>query len=207
MKIEHVDFGFPLIIIDDYYEEEELNLIWQELHFLTKPNVLYKGSDYDSGSAVDSSGNPLKSNYSAFVDDIYLIREYSNILTLNRKIFDCWDSITSKNTHWFFKYFHCTMDFTLFSYYENNDYYDFHRDSAVLTSLTWFYQEPKKFEGGNLHFTNGNTIEVLNNRMVLFPSMIPHKVDSIFMEEKNLDKHLGRYCITQFLHSSSFNNK
>ena len=47
MKIQNYDEAFPYIIIDDYYDEEELRMIWEELEFLSYP----KGSfirEYES---------------------------------------------------------------------------------------------------------------------------------------------------------------
>ena len=200
MKINHINFEFPAILIDDYYSKKELDLIWDELNFITKKNVLYSGSQIESGAAKDELGNSLKSNYSIFLDNVYDSRNISNILTVNRKLFDQWNYITKNTNHWFYQNFECYSDFTLISYYENGDYYDFHKDRAGLTSLTWFYKEPKKFKGGDLYFSNENKINVLNNRMIIFPSMIPHRVSPVFVEKNDLDQKLGRFCITQFLH-------
>ena len=87
----------------------------------------------------------------------------------------------------------------LLSYYENNNYYKSHKDSAVLTFITWFFREPKKFEGGNLKFTDYNeSIEVKHNRCVIFPSFYNHEVERITMDINDLNKCLGRYTITNF---------
>ena len=69
--------------------------------------------------------------------------------------------------------------------------------------MTWLYQEPKKFVGGDLFLgPDGNfddiKIDCVNNRTLIFPSMIPHTVDMIKMEEQYLNKKQGRYVITQF---------
>jgi predicted 2-oxoglutarate/Fe(II)-dependent dioxygenase YbiX len=67
--------------------------------------------------------------------------------------------------------------------------------------LTWFYQEPKKYEGGDLILKDEDdilNIESLNNRLLIFPSRIWHQVTPIkFNGTKMTD---GRYCMTQFLH-------
>ena len=34
------------MIIYDFYNEDELNLIWEELNFYTKPNKLLEAKDY-----------------------------------------------------------------------------------------------------------------------------------------------------------------
>jgi len=36
------EFPFPHMIIDNFYTEEELELIWEELKFYTKPGKLLK---------------------------------------------------------------------------------------------------------------------------------------------------------------------
>ena len=202
MKISNLDFGFPIILIDDYYSDEELTLIWEELLFLGKKDILYSGSDPRAKGAETTSGISLKSNYSVFLDHLFCYdRNFSNILKINRKLFNQWDDIITQNSHWFYKNLFCSADATLFSYYENQIYYDLHKDSATVTSLSWFFKEPKKFEGGNLFFENGKKIEVKNNRMVIFPSIIPHGVSSGTMNKEDLNKQFGRFCITQFLHT------
>ena len=87
----------------------------------------------------------------------------------------------------------------MISYYENNDYYKSHTDLALLTSLTWFFKQPKKFKGGNLTFTDYNvTIEVNANCTVIFPSCIKHEVSELTMKEEDLNNLNGRICMTQF---------
>ena len=41
-------------------------------------------------------------------------------------------------------------------------------------------------------------IEVENNKMVIFPSVIHHSVDEIKMNSQDLNKNLGRYSMVQF---------
>ena len=200
MRVENLNLEFPLILIDNYYNQEELDLIWEELNFLGSKNKLHLGDDPRSGSAVDKDSNPLKNNYSVSIDSLFAYdRNFSNILKVNRKLFNEWDSIIRQNNHWFYKNLKCENDFTFLSYYENNNYYNLHQDDSFVTVLSWFYKEPKKFKGGDLIFENGQKIRVLNNRTVIFPSMIKHGVESIIMEEVDLDKKMGRFCITQFL--------
>ena len=97
------------------------------------------------------------------------------------------------------------MDFTQVGYYENNDEYGLHHDHSVVTSLTWLYKEPKKFTGGDLYIGDSEIkIECVNNRTLVFPSMIRHKVNTIHMEEEHLNQRLGRYCISQFALTSIY---
>ena len=76
------EYPFPHVIIENFYNEEELKLIWQELEFYTHPNKLVPAKDY--GGIVGST-NALALQ----LDTIYSKRrELSNILTVNRKLFD-----------------------------------------------------------------------------------------------------------------------
>jgi hypothetical protein len=40
------EFPFPHMIIDNFYNEKELELVWEELNFYTKPGKLLEAKDY-----------------------------------------------------------------------------------------------------------------------------------------------------------------
>ena len=74
----------------------------------------------------------------------------------------------------------------LLSQYVENDRYEWHRDySPMLTANYMFCTEPKKFQGGEflIGAWNSTTIEKIipfkNNRLILFPSRIYHKVNAV----------------------------
>ena len=58
MNIQHYNEPFPYIIIDDYYDEKELEGIWEELRFLCYPDKLSK----ETAPAFDGNNKILKSN-------------------------------------------------------------------------------------------------------------------------------------------------
>tara|TARA_B100000131_G_scaffold175530_1_gene169598 strand:+ start:138 stop:818 length:681 start_codon:yes stop_codon:yes gene_type:complete len=221
MNINHFDCGFPYIVIDNFYNKNELDLIWRELDFLLD------GDKFDSlaGSAT-RNGKPLSNKKGLFLDSIYKNRKISNILTCNRKLFNNIRSICNSSESWFFRYINGNYDNTILSYYEDEDYYDSHSDQSIMTSLTWLYKEPKKFEGGDLYFKDNinnfsgyskyysdftqlsdrkspssylEKIEVKNNRMLIFPGMIPHQVDSVKMDSEYRGKGLGRFVIANLM--------
>jgi len=197
MKIEVFEEPFPYIQIYNFYTDEELELIWKELNFILNEHNL--ASPSETGSAR-KDGVPLKSNQGIFLDSFYENRESSNILRLNRKFFEVSEKIFGKCNNWFLKNFKSNLDWTLISYYENGDYYHKHTDIAFATCLTWLYQEPKSFEGGNLLFEDYDIeIKIKNNSLIFFPSIIPHTVTKVSMDEKYIDKLLGRICISQFI--------
>jgi hypothetical protein len=197
MKVEVFETPFPYILIDEFYTDEELELIWKELNFILNENNLLDPSK--TGSATDN-GVLLKNNSGFFLDSLYGRRESSNILRINRKIFEITQEVFDNSSHWFLKNFKSNIDGTLISYYENGGYYKKHNDDASATCLTWLYKEPKSFEGGNLSFDDyGIEIQIKNNSLIFFPSIIPHSVSKISMDEKYSGKYMGRICISQFI--------
>ena len=189
---------FPYMVVDDYYSEEELRLIWEELDFLSYPHKL-KRATKERGGATGNTGQLLKKNFHRYIDRIYSERELSNILTVNRKLFDDDYKILRQHPHWFFQNVVFNKDYTQVGYYENNDHYGEHRDSASVTALTWLYKEPKKFIGGDLFLSSDKIkIDCVNNRTLIFPSMITHSVNEIHMNEEKPSRGHGRYVITQF---------
>lgn len=189
---------FPYLKIENLYTEEELDLIADELIFLNHTSKLEDPKT--TGSAKDSSDNLLKENRGLFLDDLYKRREISNILSVNRKLFSKeYLEVYASLSFGYKSILECNYDSTLISYYENGGYYKAHRDTAVHTALTWFFQVPKRFEGGNLFFPEYNEkIEIQQNMAIIFPSFVLHSVDEVKMDE-NLNRGFGRYCMSQFI--------
>ena len=74
-------------------------------------------------------------------------------------------------------------------------------DQSVITTITWFFKEPKKFIGGDLLFPNYNElVKIENNLTVIFPSCIHHEVIPIKMEKRFTNMGLGRYSLSNFAH-------
>jgi Rps23 Pro-64 3,4-dihydroxylase Tpa1-like proline 4-hydroxylase len=158
----------------------------------------------ETGTAHDlDTGEVLKKNSALFLDGMYARREFSNILTLNRKLFLPEVSFNFQSMDNCFKYIHLTNgDSTLISYYEEKDFYKAHTDTSLLTYLYWCHKEPKKFEGGDLILSElDEGITYKNNRLVVFPSWRLHEVTPIKMiEEVEPYSGYGRYCITNFVY-------
>ena len=165
---------FPLMVVQNFYNQNELDLIWKELDFYTEPNKLFEAKEY--GGVVD------RTNAKAILlDDLYRgddkknFRNISNILTVNRKLFNC--GVLDK-----FSELHgccsiapkCNHDVTKVRYYHNNEYYDPHTDRSVqFLAFSYFYKEPKKFIGGDLIFPKYDfKLPCDNNSMVIFPGWV-----------------------------------
>lgn len=187
-----------LAIVEDFYSESELKLIWEELEALTKDNHLLPPER--TGTSRDDNNRPKKNNEGLFLDEFYHDRNTSNILRINRKL---WPYMDSKHKELdkdpILRYvLSSNEDTTLVSYYKDGHYYLPHIDKALYTVLSYFCKEPKRFKGGNLKLLDYNIeIEIKNNMVIYMPSTFAHEVTPVIMD--NDEECSGRYCMSQFL--------
>tara|TARA_Y100001954_G_C15803927_1_gene601632 strand:+ start:1858 stop:2508 length:651 start_codon:yes stop_codon:yes gene_type:complete len=195
---------FPMMIVYNFYNEAELKLIWKELDFYTAPNKLLDAKKY--GGVVD------RTNAKALLlDDIYRdrtkekektnFRNISNILTMNRKIFNCGVLDTFSEIHDCVSLANQTnWDVTKVRYYHNDEYYDPHTDSPFqFLAFSYFYKEPKKFKGGDLQFPKYKmNLPCENNSLIIFPGWVEHGVRRVKIEDSDYYDGYGRYAITSF---------
>ena len=189
---------FPHIIINNFYNEEELKLIWQELDFFTAPDKLLEPKDY--GGVIDAT------NAKAIIlDEVYgnFYRRISNILTTNRKLFTSGVLDVLEDVH---PSCRCATlveeDLTKLRYYHNGDYYEPHTDHTVaFLAFSYFYKEPKKFQGGELEFPEYDyELECVNNSTIIFPGWVEHGVKEVSIEESDYYEGMGRYCVSNFMY-------
>ena len=207
-KLEAIGFTepFPHLIFNDFYNEKELKLIWEELNFYTKPGKFLQPKNYGGiETHTDARAillDNLYKNYSK-VDkkDGINYRKISNILTVNRKVLSkevleafsklhpCCKIITK--TNW---------DITKVRYYHDGDYYDPHTDrNYQFLAFSYFYREPKRFEGGELVFPRYNyEFACDNNSLIMFPAWVEHGVSKVSINDSDYFDGYGRYAITSF---------
>jgi hypothetical protein len=203
IKVELITDPVPHIIMRNFYNKEELNLIWKEFDFLTSPFKMKNAKD--TGGAIDPiSVTSVPVHYGISLDEIYQgDRNISDILRLNRKLFK--EELTNAycQVHPFFKQFKdiINSDATKIKYYENDQDYKCHMDTSRFTAITYFYKEPIAFSGGDLCFNEYNyTIPIENNMVVIFVSCTLHSSTPITMKEKfKRLSGMGKYSIVQFL--------
>ena len=195
------DEKFPFLVIDNFYSKENLNLIWKELDFL-----IDKVRPEDKVVAK-KDGKSLASVKRVYLDTLYNDRKTSNILEFfpsklySDEIIDTYVDLVPSGIN----FATSNYDSTQLSYYENKDGYKPHTDVFQHTALTWLFKEPKKFEGGDLVFTQSNIkIDCMYNRTVLFPSWYYHGVTQIKMNDEDLNKGFGRWAITHFINFKTF---
>tara|TARA_B100000579_G_C22709006_1_gene793583 strand:+ start:38 stop:718 length:681 start_codon:yes stop_codon:yes gene_type:complete len=204
MKIQAFteNLSYPFLLVDDFYNEKEQKLIWQELEFYSGK---YMDADEDTrgARAVDSKTFKLiNSSYRVYLDEVYQkdSRHFSNILNVYGKVFhnDILE-VLRKNMPTAPLLEMSNADHSQISYYDSGDFYGSHVDTFDYTILIWFFKEPKRFSGGDFILGGPNKkIECRNNRMVMIPSYYYHAVTPITMEEKYKNKGLGRYTLTHF---------
>ena len=188
----------PLIFVhNNFFNQNELDGIWQELNFLTYRHKLLGPEKTNSAT---KNGKLLKKNSAIFLEDVYHDKQISNILAIMNKTLEQKEIDFMVNHNTIFSYLNLYNNkSTLLSYYEDGDYYEPHPDVCTITILSYFFEEPKQFEGGNLTFTDFDlTLEIHNNMVVYFPSCYNHMVDKIEMksDKKGVEfNKKGRYCI------------
>ena len=184
---------FPHAIVNNFYNEEELELIWEELKYYTKPGKLLEVDDYGGVQGYTNAKAIL-------LDTLYQNRTksgglnwriMSNILTVNRKLFssgilDVFADISDC----------CCLA-------NNGDKYDPHTDRGFhFLAFSYFYKEPKKFEGGQLYFPKYNyEVPCDNNSMIIFPGWVEHGVRKVTIKDSDYFDGYGRYAITSFFSS------
>ena len=193
---------FPHLIIENFYDDEELELIWEELKFYTKPGKLLEAKDF--GGVVDATNS-----HAIVLDEIYNSnRKLSNILTVNRKIFnsgilDVFSDIhdccsIAKKSNW---------DCTKVRYYHNGEYYKPHTDKSMqFLAFYYIHKEPKKYAGGELYFSRYDyEYDCDANSIIIFPGWVEHGVKEVEIEDSEYFDGYGRYSITSFFGSKSRN--
>jgi hypothetical protein len=194
---------FPHLVVENFYNDEELDLIWEELNFYTKPGKLLEAKDY--GGVVNRTNAKallLDSIYKDYSDNKGInYRNISNILTVNRKLFSCGVLDVFSNIH------DCcclanqsNSDTTKIRYYHDGEGYEPHTDKGFqFLAFSYFYKEPKKFTGGELFFPRHNyELTCKNNSIIIFPGWVKHGVKEVKIEDSNYYDGWGRYAITSF---------
>ena len=187
---------FPHIIFYNFYDEYELKLIWEELDFFTKDGKLFEAKDF--GGVVEKTNSKA-----IWLDKIYPkeYRHISNILTVNRKVFDEKILEAFGNIHdCCFIAKSCNYDTTKVRYYHDGDYYGPHIDKTVqFLGFSYFYREPKRFKGGELIFPKYDyKFNCDNNSLIMMPGWVEHGVSQVTIQDSDYFDGYGRYAITSF---------
>ena len=70
---------------------------------------------------------------------------------------------------------------------------------ALILGFSYFYREPKKFEGGELIFPKYDySFECKNNSLIMMPGWVEHGVSKVSIHNSDYFDGYGRYAITSF---------
>ena len=194
---------FPHLILHNFYNDEELDLIWEELDFYTKPNKLLDVKEYMG--VVD------KTNAKAIYLDVVYSKKYrklSNILTVNRKVFEPQVLEPFSKLHdCVLHALECNYDHTKVRYYHDGDFSEPHTDNFFqFLAFSYFYREPKRFEGGELFFPKYNySFTCNNNSLIMMPAWVEHGVTKVSIKDSDYYDGYGRYAITSFFGNKQTN--
>ena len=91
-------------------------------------------------------------------------------------------------------------DHTKVRYYHDGDFYEPHTDNFFqFLAFSYFYREPKRFEGGELFFPKYNySFTCNNNSLIMMPAWVEHGVTKVSIKDSDYYDGYGRYAITSF---------
>ena len=187
---------FPHMIVENFYNDDELKLIWEELDFYTKDGKLFDAEEF--GGIVNKTNSKA-----IWLDKVFSkkYRNLSNILKVNRKLFDSaiLDAFSSIHDCCSIAKF-CNHDTTKVRYYHDGNYYEPHTDKTVqFLGFSYFYREPKRFQGGELIFPKYDyTFDCPNNSLIMMPGWVEHGVSKISIKNSDYFDGYGRYAVTSF---------
>ena len=199
MKFEVITEPFPHIIGTDVWDDEELELIWEELNYYNKPGRLRNAIDY--GGVVNKTTAKAIALTAIFKDKY---SDLSNIISLQPNLlkklgphlakwskshYSLYDVGKAKKTYYKIRYYH------------DGDGYGGHTDSPFAYLIfMYFHKEPKKFSGGELYFEHfGTEFPCNHNSLIVLPSYVKHGVRPVSIDDQNYHAGNGRYAITIFL--------
>lgn len=175
MRIEYFKKPFYHTIIYDFFSQDELVIIKNEINQLEHSN-----SEKDLHHRLVLENGNVESY---MLDVIYNDRRQdSNILALITKIYNMyWDSKLNVAKNPFLNYIGLSnSDNTVIQTYENDSSYFEHHDQSVVSFVYPFFEKP--FDGGELIF--GDYVPKLeSNCCLIFPSYEKHKVLPIKSKE------------------------
>ena len=190
----------PVLWSDNFFSEDEIGVMKKECDKIRVLNLFSN----DTGSAK-ADGVIQSKNDSVFLEKLYNaeIRLSDTINVTRIRLFDPKFQKYLVDIHPYFitlTNLHISNGATtLLSYYDDSQYYKPHRDLSFVTVITWFYENPKAFEGGDFIIENDIKIECKHGRTVFMPSYLLHEVTPVTMPEDKQGKGLGRYSISNFM--------
>lgn len=186
---------FPHVIVKNCYTNDELDLIRQELKFLTKKEKM-------SPPGIHHGMNGRTNAPAIYLESVYADKNISDILTIFKSKYSRQfvDGIISHFPS-FIKLKYINSIVTKVRYYHNGEGYEGHIDSGRdFLAFSYFHTHPKKFSGGELYCPDYDyKIECDDNTLILLPFYIKHQVLPVSISDDEYWSGNGRHCVSQFL--------
>jgi len=198
----------PVVWSDNFFNEDEVNLIHNECHRLNTLGILQAetGGAYVEKTNIKTGKveqEHLSKNNGCFLEKVFAseMRLCDTVDIFRNKIHRSkqFHDMMAEMHPYFVTLKQNSGTSTLLSYYDSADHYKGHRDGSFVTVLFWFYNEPKSFTGGDFVIENELTISCKRGRVVFMPGFLLHEVTPIQMKEEDQGKTRGRYTVSQFI--------
>lgn len=201
VSIERLPTGEdPVVLIRNLYTDEELSAMMEELNSIGKLNLLRPGSRTGSavGGSMGDEGN-IKVNFGLWFGEIFPPGKSAVDSIVRNRVFDFALEKALCDIHYIYKYMPAaTRVNNKLSYYTNNNDYSTHTDECLLTCLTYLWNQPKQFTGGDLVFPeHGYTYTPEFGDVLIFPSIVVHAVTSVHVTSK--ESYNGRFVVSTFI--------
>lgn len=220
MDVELIEIGpFRALVLDNVFGDEKNKKIFREA--LTLESRFGEAKVGSDGQGVRDE--KIRSNLNCFYDEVFKGRRgESKLMVAIEELFrtDEFREILSCAGSPFAEFPGTNTHETQVSAYggTNPQEYKFHVDrfgadmSRHISVVYWFFDEPKAFEGGNLEVSSelfykgekaGNggerkTVECKNDRMIIFPSTMPHRVTPCQSPDEHKKKRFSVNCWVGF---------
>tara|TARA_R100001594_G_C4007147_1_gene256108 strand:- start:173 stop:751 length:579 start_codon:yes stop_codon:yes gene_type:complete len=185
MKFHHLKDPFYHTIIENYFEDDELNKIILEIEGLDTSNM-----KTDTHHAELYERDRSEAYY---IDGIYREnREESNIIKYTRNIFGIdWRKSFKNNPFLKFIPF-SNYDIVYLQKYISGSSYSEHYDNSLLTCVYTIHAQ--EFEGGQLSFPDYRYVpDVKHNSCIIFPGCEKHEVKEV----RSRNSNYVRYTLNQ----------
>lgn len=187
--------------MNNFYTEEEKQKIWNEIMYLRANDFGWNAPSRDQNAYDNKTGEMMLRNalqfghyYRGVMDELHAYKSsiyiYGNKLCKWRKALldysDIYANISAINDRSSF-----------ITYYPGGgSEYKQHSDDGMYTMLSYFFQEPKNFTGGDF-FVQDRRYEIHNGFTIIFPSWMKHGCTEIELIDKSIEGS-GRYAVANF---------
>lgn len=183
MIFERLAEPFDALVIKETFSENELSNILNEVHQFTEK---CQGTDgvWLLDMYKDLEISPIHNNS---METFFSPEVVENLIHTN-SMYGIYDSVNNHSTQ--IRYFGDGQSSLL------------HYDSAAFTIMTFVFNDPKEFDGGDLTLQIGGDIayeqKIDNNMTVIFPSSYYLGLSEVSVNNKDVDNN-GLYVITSYL--------